>query len=167
MASIRLKKWHYVVGALFILSLIFGQDIYRAIMFHFYPYYENSAFDNGQISYVNIGKCLGTLALCAVCYKKSLKEDLTNRFYFFLNVAGFVVYCCGSFIPEVSRIGYYMIISQIFLLPRLLADMKKGWFRNLCVAGVVGAFLLYFVMLLKGMYAVDVRLLPYLNWIFN
>ena len=167
LASIRLKKWHYVVGALFILSLIFGQDIYRAIMFHFYPYYENSAFDNGQISYVNIGKCLGTLALCAVCYKKSLKEDLTNRFYFFLNVAGFVVYCCGSFIPEVSRIGYYMIISQIFLLPRLLADMKKGWFRNLCVAGVVGAFLLYFVMLLKGMYAVDVRLLPYLNWIFN
>ena len=167
LASIRLKKWHYVVGALFILSLIFGQDIYRAIMFHFYPYYENSAFDNGQISYVNIGKCLGTLALCAVCYKKSLKEDLTNRFYFFLNVAGFVVYCCGSFIPEVSRIGYYMIISQIFLLPRLLADMKKGWFRNLCAAGVVGAFLLYFVMLLKGMYAVDVRLLPYLNWIFN
>lgn len=167
LASIRLKKWHYVVGALFILSLIFGQDIYRAIMFHFYPYYENSAFDNGQISYVNIGKCLGTLALCAVCYKKSLKEDLTNRFYFFLNVAGFVVYCCGSFIPEVSRIGYYMIISQIFLLPRLLADMKKGWFCNLCAAGVVGAFLLYFVMLLKGMYAVDVRLLPYLNWIFN
>lgn len=167
LASAKLKTWHYVAGVLLILSLIFGQEIYREIMFYFYPYYRDSIFDNGQISYANIGKCLGTLGLCAVCYKKSLKEDVMNRFYFFLNVAGFAVYCCSSFIPEVSRVGYYMIISQVFLLPRLLADMKKGWFRNLCILGVVGAFLLYFVMMLKGMYAVDVRLLPYLNWIFN
>lgn len=167
LASTRLKKWHYIVGALLVLSLIFGQEIYREIIFYFYPYYENSIFDNGRISYANIGKCLGTLGLCAVCYKKSLTEDVINRFYFFLNVAGLLVYCCGGFIPEVSRVGYYMIISQVFLLPRLLADMKKGWFRNICIAGVVGAFLLYFLMLLRGMYAVDVRLLPYLNWIFN
>lgn len=167
LASAKLKKWHYVVGGLLILSLIFGQDIYREIMFFFYPYYRDSIFDNGQISYANIGKCLGTLGLCVVCYKKSLKDNVVNRFYFFLNVAGFVVYCCGSFIPEVSRIGYYLIVSQIFLLPELLADMRKGWFRNLCITGVVGVFLLYFVMMLKGMYSVDVRLLPYLNWIFN
>lgn len=167
LASVRLKPWHYVVGAAFLLSLVFGQELYREIIFKFYPFYENSAFDNGQISYVNIGKCLGTLGLCAVCYKTSLKENLACRFYFFLNLAGFVAYCCGSFIPEVSRVGYYMIISQVFLLPRLLGEMKKGWFKNLCTVGVIGAFLLYFVMLLRGMYAVDVRLLPYLNWIFN
>ncbi len=167
LASVRLKPWHYVVGGLFVLSLIFGQDIYREIIFFFYPYYENSVFDNGQLSYANIGKCLGTLALCGICYKSGLQDNLVNRFYFFLNLAGFVVYCCGSFIPEVSRVGYYMIVSQIFLIPGLLGDMKKGWFRNLCIAGVVAAFTLYFVMLLRGMYAVDVRLLPYLNWIFN
>ncbi|MBE5883542.1 MAG: EpsG family protein [Lachnospiraceae bacterium] len=167
LAAVKLKKWHCVTGVILIASLILAQDLYREIIFYFYPYYENSAFDNGQISYANIAKCLGTLGICAVCYRKSLKEDLMNRFYFFLNVAGIVVYCCGSFIPEVSRVGYYLIISQIFLLPRLLADMKKGWFRNLCIAGVIGAFLVYFIMLLRGMYAVDVRLLPYLNWIFN
>ena len=47
----NLKKWHYGVGVLLILSLIFGQDIYRRIIFYFYPYYENSMFDNGQISW--------------------------------------------------------------------------------------------------------------------
>ena len=167
LAAVRLKSWHYVLGAVFLLSLVFGQELYREIIFKFYPFYENSAFDNGQISYVNIGKCLGTLGLCVVCYRTSLKEDLVSRFYFFLNLAGFVAYCCGSFIPEVSRVGYYMIISQVFLLPKLLGEMKKGWFKNVCTVGVVGAFLVYFVMLLKGMYAVDVRLLPYLNWIFN
>lgn len=167
LASRKLKKWHYIAGGLLALSLIFGQNVYREIIFYFYPYYRDSLFDNGQISYANIAKCLGTLALCFICYRKSLKEDLANRFYFFLNLAGMLVYCCGSFIPEVSRVGYYMIISQIFLIPGLLKDMKKGWFRTLCYMGVIGAFTVYFVLLLRGMYDVSVRLLPYLNWIFD
>lgn len=167
LAVIHLKRWHYTLAGLIAVSLVFGQEIYREIIFHFYPYYRDSAFDNGQLSYVNLAKCLAVLSLCAVCYRRSLQVDEMNRFYFFLNIAGFAVYCCGSFIPEVSRVGYYMIISQVFLIPRLLGEMKKGWFRNFCYAGVTGAFTVYFVMLLRGMYAVDVRLLPYLNWIFN
>ncbi|MCM1326817.1 MAG: EpsG family protein [Bacteroidales bacterium] len=172
LAVCRLKWWHYGLGGLLAASLLFGQDVYREIIFYFYPYYRNSAFDNGEISYVNLGKCAAVLILSAICYKRSLvfredEESLRKRFYFFLNVVGLAAYCCGSFIPEVSRVGYYMIISQIFLLPELIGDMKKGWFQNFCRMGVIGAFILYFIMLLKGMYAVDVRLLPYLNWIFN
>lgn len=167
LASVKLKVWHYVVGVLFLLSLVFGQEFYRAIIFKFYPYYEGSVFDNGQVSYVNIGKCLATLLLSLICYRKVLKDNQVYKFYFYLNLFGLVAYCCGSFIPEVSRVGYYMIISQVFLLPGLVKNMEKGWFRKLCTIGVIGAFSLYFVMLLRDMYAVDVRLLPYLNWIFN
>ena len=167
LASVKLKVWHYVVGVLFLVSLVFGQEFYRTIIFKFYPYYEGSVFDNGQISYVNIGKCLATLVLSLICYRKVLKDNLVYKFYFYLNLFGLVAYCCGSFIPEVSRVGYYMIISQVFLLPGLVKNMEKGWFRTLCTIGVIGAFSLYFVMLLRDMYAVDVRLLPYLNWIFN
>ncbi len=167
LAQAKLKKWHYGAGALLLLSLVFGQNFYREIIFRFYPYYENSAFDNGELSYVNIAKCAAVLVLCLICYQRSLKEDLMNRFYFFLNLAGLVVYCCGSFIPEVSRVGYYMIVSQTFLLPRLLRDIRRGWFCTLCYVGVIGAFAGYFVVLLYKMYDVDVRLLPYLNWIFN
>ena len=46
--------------------------------------------------------------------------------------------------------------------------VKMGWQAEaLCIIGVVAAYLLYFVMLLRGMYDVEIRLLPYLNWIFN
>lgn len=171
-AAVNLKRRHYVMGAVFAATLIFGQDFYRQIIFYFYPYYKNSAFDNGRLSYINILKCVCVLLLCLICYRKSLRKDLQNRFCFFLNLFGLIVYCCGSFIPEVSRVGYYMIISQIFLIPRLLAEMEtdsvgKKWLRRLSFAGVIGAFSAYFVILLKGMYAVDIRLLPYLNWIFN
>lgn len=167
LAAAPLKKWHYTVGGIFLCTLIFGQNLYRAVIFWFYPYYRDSAFDNGQLSYANILKCICVLGLCVICYRRSLREDVQNRFYFFLNLFGLVVYCCGSFIPEVSRIGYYLIISQIFLLPGILAQMKAGWLRRICHVGVIGAFGVYFVFLLREMYAVDVRLLPYLNWIFD
>lgn len=167
LAASKLKKWHYIAGSILIASLIFGQSFYQEVIFYFYPYYRNSMFDKGQISYVNIAKCVCVLILCVICYRKSLRTNLFNRFYFFLNVAGLVIYCCGSFIPEVSRVGYYMIISQVFLLPGLLEEMKQGWLRKLCSIGVIVGFTLYFLVLLRGMYAVDVRLLPYRNWIFN
>lgn len=167
LAARRLKRWHYAAGGILLASLIFCQDIYREIVFRFYPYYRDSIFDNGRLSYANILKCVCVLIL-GICFcRKSLKEDMTERFYFFLNLFGLAAYCCGSFVPEISRVGYYMIISQVFLLPRLLARMENKTLRRLGYAGVIGAFGAYFVLLLRGMYAVDVRLLPYLNWIFN
>ena len=167
LARVKLKKWHFVVGALGIASLVFCQDLYREVVFAFYPFYRDSAFDTGHISWVNVLKCVGTLALCAICYKKSLRDNVANRFYFFLNVMALMVYPCGNFIPEVSRVGYYLIISQIFLLPSLVYDMDVKWLKNVMFVGTAGAFTCYFFVLLRGMYATDIRLLPYLNWIFN
>ena len=163
----RLKRWHYVVGGILAASLVFCQNLYREIIFYFYPYYRDSAFDNGKLSYANILKCACVLILGLFFCRESLREDLMNRFYFFLNLFALVVYCCGSFIPEVSRVGYYMIVSQVFLLPRLLADMKNEVLKRLAYVGVIGAFGAYFILILREMYSVDVRLLPYLNWIFN
>ena len=167
LASASLKRWHYAAGGIFLCTLIFCQDLYKEVIFFFYPFYRNSMFDTGQLSYANILKCACVLALGLICYRRSLREDVPNRFWFFLNLAGLVVYCCGSFIPEVSWVGYYMIISQVFLIPRLLGDMPKGWFGRFARAGVVCAFGAYFILLLREMYAVDIRLLPYLNWIFD
>ena len=167
LAEHKLKKWHYALGCVLIASLIFGQNLYREIIFYFYPYYRDSVFDISQLSWVNIAKCGAVLALCLITWKRGFSQSRAIRFGFYLNLAGFVGYCCGSFIPEVSRVCYYFIISQIFLLPALLRRMQDGWFKKLCYVGVIGAFLCYFAMLLKGMYAINIRLLPYLNWIFN
>lgn len=171
LAKIQWKK-SYVAAALaagtaLLLSLIFCQGFYRELVFYFYPYYRDSAFDTGNISWANVAKCAGTLLLSAFCFRDVLKEDEVCRFYVFLNLAALMVYPCGSFIPEVSRVGYYMIVSQVFLIPMLLRKMRKGWLRKLCYGGVLAAFTVYFGLLLRGMYATDIRLLPYLNWIFN
>lgn len=163
----KIPKSLYILGGAFLVSLVVFKDFYRRIIFLFYPFYEGSAFDKVDISFTNIAKCMGVLVLCMVFYKVALKDNVQTRFYFFLNLAGLAVYTFGSFIPEVSRIGYYMIVSQIFLVPSVLIRIEnKGW-RLFWTIGVAVAFLGYFGLFLHSAYKVDIRLLPYLNWIFN
>ncbi len=167
LAEHQIPKWLYVIGVAFLVSLLVFKNFYRRIIFFFYPFYEGSAFDKVNISFTNIAKCMGVLLLCLVFYKMALKENVQAKFYFFLNLAGFAVYTFGSFIPEVSRIGYYMIVSQIFLVPSVLMRIQnKGW-RVFWTLGVAVAFLGYFVLFLHSAKDVSIRLVPYLNWIFN
>ena len=166
-----LKKWHCALGGLFLLSLIFGQKAYRFLIFKLYPYYENTSFDVERISYANVAKCLGALALCIIAWLLRRKDasgeaNANLRFYAWLNVFGLIAFLCGGFVPEVSRIGYYLIASQVFLIPGILNSMKKGWLREACKWGCILAFSLYFLLLLKQLYQNDVRILPYMSWIF-
>ena len=167
LAQHRIPKILYVIGGVFLVSLIVFQDFYRKIIFFFYPYYEGSVFDKVDFSITNIAKCLGVLVLCFVFYNAALRENEQNRFYFFLSLAGFAVYTFGSFIPEVSRIGYYLIVSQCFLIPGVLIRIPKKKSQILWTVLVAIAFLGYFALFLRSAYDVDIRLLPYLNWIFN
>lgn len=167
LAGIRLRPWHYIVGALLVLSLLFGRDIYRFVIFKIYPFYENSAFDTVEYSLSNIGKCAGTLVLSLLCYKSAIRDNRRNRFYFFLNMGGLVLYTCGAFIPEVSRVAYYLVLPQIFLIPNLLRSISSKLWRRMLTAGTALVFAAYFALFLRSAYDVSIRLLPYLDWIFH
>ncbi len=212
LAQVHWKGWHYAALGALAAAIILGQGLWQRIplwkkvIFYFYPFYENSAFDQGRISWANVAKCLGVLALGILCWRSGLGEEepgeevgkahaepgeaaraslleggkpregavgpyslerLADRFYFTLNLGGLLVYTCGSFIPEVSRVGYYFIIFQVILIPNLLRRMKAGLFKNLCTIASLGAFAVYFVEFLRRAYDDSVRLLPYLEWIFH
>lgn len=172
LAKTRLRLWHGILGGAFLASLLFGQDLYRWVIFRIYPFYENSHFDQSRLSYKNLALALGTVLLCGIVWfarrgMKGQEDYLPLRFYAVLNGMGLVAFCCGGFVPEVTRIGYYMTISQVFLIPGMVAEIPQKWLRRVCFIGTVGVFTLHFALLLKQMYLVDIRLLPYLNWIFN
>lgn len=167
LATHEIPKVLYVIAGAFLISLGVFKDFYRRIIFFFYPFYEGSAFDKVDFSVTNIAKCVAVLVLCLIFYKGIIKDSVPLRFYFFLNLMGLAIYTFGSFIPEVSRIGYYLIVSQIFLIPSVLMRIShKGW-RIFWTAGVALAFLGYFGLFLRSSYSMDIRLLPYLNWLFN
>lgn len=167
LAEHQIPKYLYGVAIAFLGSLVLCREVYRKIIFFFYPFYEGSAFDKVDFSFTNIAKCMGVLILCLIFYRVALKDSVRCKFYFFLNLAGLAVYTFGSFIPEVSRIGYYMIASQIFLVPSVLMRISDKRWRRFWTGAVVVAFLGYFALFLRSAYQVDIRLLPYLNWIFH
>lgn len=167
MAEHDIPKFLYGIVALFLISLIVFRNFYRKIIFLFYPFYEGSAFDKVDFSVTNIAKCMAVLVLCLIYYRIAVQGQVQLKFYYFLNLAGLAIYTFASFIPEVSRIGYYLIVSQIFLIPSVLMRIpRKGWrvFWTICV---IVAFLCYFGLFLHSAKDMDIRLLPYLNWIFD
>ena len=163
------KPNKYLIGAgtAVTVSLIVFRDLYRKIIFKFYPFYEGSVFDQVDFSVTNIAKCLGVLVLCLIFYKTAVKDNMQNRFYFILSLAGTALYTVGAFVPESSRIGYYFIAPQIFLIPGVLMRIPNKKWKVFWMIGTAVAFLGYFILFLRSAYSIDIRLLPYLNWIFN
>ena len=69
--------------------------------------------------------------------------------------------------PEISRIGFYLNITNIFFIPSLLMRIEDKKTRNIWTAVICFAFLAFFVLFLKSAYNTDIRILPYYNWIFQ
>lgn len=167
LASREWKKWHMLLLAAGCASLLLFQDFYRKIIFYFYPFYEGSMFDTGETSLTNIAKCAAVLILSLLYYKKAIKGDKKNRFCFYCNLGALVLYVFASFIPEISRIGYYLNITNIFLIPGIIVKMPEKREKIFWTVLVVTAYLAYFALFLRSAYSTDIRLLPYRNWIFQ
>lgn len=163
----RIRAWMAVPAGILVASLLFGQSIYRKIIFWFYPYYEASDFDQSRISVVNVGMGICCFVLAVLCARTITEERRELKFYLWLNGIGLLVNLCGSFIPEVTRIGNYFRIAQVFLIPSLLYYLPKGKKKVILTAGTLLAFALYFAFFLRGADDTSIRILPYRNWIFD
>lgn len=134
-----------------------------------YPSYqfEEEYLAGGQLSIINVLRSLGILALCLIFWKDAIKDNKKNRFYFYLNYAALIVYAFFYFIPFVSRIGYYLNISNILLIPAVIKSIKDDRKRRLITAVVVIAGVLYFILFLRKAYDVEVKILPYSSWLYE
>ncbi|MEG1847965.1 MAG: EpsG family protein [Lachnospiraceae bacterium] len=165
-ASRQWKKREVTVILAFCASLLLFQDFYRKIIFAIYPWYEDSRFNTGETSYINIVKGICVLVFALLYYKEAIRDDKRNQFYFYLNIGAILLYLFASFIPVVSRIGYYLNATQIFLIPNILVKIPKKKERIFFGILIALAFLLYFAVFLHKAGAVDLRIIPYKTWIF-
>lgn len=167
LASREWKKRHMLLLAAGCASLLLFQNFYRRIIFYFYPFYEGSMFDTGETSLTNIARCVAVFVLSLLYYRQAIRGDKKNRFYFYCNLGALVLYVFASFIPEISRIGYYLNIMNIFLIPGIIVKIPEKRQRILWTALAATAYLAYFALFLRSAYSTDIRLLPYRNWIFQ
>ena len=154
------------VCVLFATGLIFSKQ-YMAIMLKLYPSYstEEAYLMGTAVSLVNIGRCVLVLLLGIVFYRKYIKEDRAMRFYFYCNLFATLIYCCFSFVPFLSRLGYYLNITQIFLIPNLIVRMEKGRLRQIITVCAIAFGILYFAAFLYKAQDVYIKILPYRTWL--
>ena len=185
LASRRWKKWQLGLAALFCTTFLFLQDFYLKIVVFLYPTYEDTEYLEGGTSYINILRCAAVLIFAGVVlwmqkpqsrvYAAEEEagqvgrgmEDDRFRFYFYLNLGALVLYVFCSFLPIISRIGYYLTVSQILFLPMLLRQIPDKKWRRLFRVGVILAAVLYFMMYLSRADNDGVLILPYQSFFFH
>ncbi|MDE7177729.1 MAG: EpsG family protein [Lachnospiraceae bacterium] len=196
LASLRWKKWQLAVAALFCTTFLFLQDFYLKVVVFLYPTYEDTEYLEGGTSYINILRCAAVLGFAGIVYlmewreqagkagveadgtavksddsvikeEERLKKDPRFWFYLYLNLGALVLYVFCSFLPIISRIGYYLTVSQILFLPMLLARVKDEKWRRLFRAGILLAAVFYFAMYLSRAANDGVLVLPYRTFMFN
>lgn len=168
LASLPWKKWQLVLAAAFCSTFFFLQDFYLKAVIFLYPTYEDTEYLEGGTSIVAIARCTAILILSLLYYKKTVKESRRNQFYFYCNLGALVMYVCCSFLPIISRIGYYLTITHIFFLPALIEGIEDKKFKKLITIGVILAAILYFAVFILMKAGNDgLRILPYETFMFH
>lgn len=183
LAAVRWKWQQLMLAGILAVSGLFFQKQYMALFLKLYPSYVNEEeyLASGGFSIVNVFRCAAVLffSLYALKGDKEWYVDREIRFYFQLNLGALALYLCFSFVPFLSRIGYYLNISHLFFLPVLLSAISEK--ARLPMAGKMGniskkklcrcllllAGVIYFLMFLYKATAVNVRILPYHSWLWT
>ena len=169
-ANMKWKKWYVAVLSVGAATMVLFQDIIMKIALELYPSYKDTIYLETETglagNLMSILRCMAVLVLAFLCYKESWKEDEKNRFYMKLNFLAILLYLCGSFLPLVGRIGYYLITSQILLIPAILGSIKDTKKKKILTAMVLLACVGYFLLFLKSANQPGVRVLPYKSWLF-
>lgn len=195
LASRAWKRWQLVIAALLSTTFLFAQDFYLKLVVLLYPTYEDTEYLEGGTSYINIVRCLAVLVFAGIVYcmqkkadevsvaeeahtggsacKKSdesvikLQCDRRFWFYFYLNLGALVLYVFCSFLPIISRIGYYLTVSHIVFLPMLLGWVENRKWRRLFRLGIVLAAILYFAIYMSRADNDGTLILPYKTFLFH
>ena len=177
LASLPWKKWQLAIGALFCTTFLFGQDIYLRIVVLLYPTYKDTEYLEGGTSYINILRCIAVLVFAVIVlrmkngtdkeHKGNAWDDRRFRFYFYLNLGALVLYVFCSFLPIISRIGYYLTISHILFLPMLLGKVENERWRRMFRLGIIMAAILYFGIYMSRAGNEGTLILPYKTFFFH
>lgn len=169
------KKWHLAVFAALGAGFYVTRDFWMQIIVKLYPSYEDTEIleAGGQISLPNIARCLLLLLLgLYVLHLEGKKpRDLSGRerFLFQAQLISLYIYVFGSFIPELSRICYYLVMTGIFFVPealRKIPEDKKKMKRLLTACVVLAAFVM-FAWFLHRADDETIRILPYQSFLFH
>ena len=169
--SITWKKWFYVLLAGGAAALYLFRDTVMEIALKLYPSYKDTVYLTMDVglkeSLPTIGRCALVIALCILCYNEAIKDNKANTLYFNMTILTVALYLGGSFIPMLSRFGYYLITPQILLVPGVYTSLEDDRKKKYVLWGIIAVALLNFLYFLYTASKPGIAVLPYKSWLFN
>lgn len=177
-ATFAWKRWQIAAGLAVSAACFLGKGLVLKLALMLYPSYRNTVYLEGGGSMISTLRTVAVLALYVwfICSQQcSLAEDAQGaqrwqrelRFYAQLNLLALVTGSFFSFLPVVTRISYYFGVSQIFMIPLILHNIKEQRMRRKVTAILFVVCILYFVIFLMEAHQDGVKLLPYKSWLFE
>ena len=164
------KKWFYGLIAVGTVAMYLLKDYIMQIALKLYPSYQDTVYLTQDIgikaSMPALVRCALVLVLCVICYKEAIANNKANTLYFNMTVMSVALYIGGSFIPMVSRFGYYLITAQILLVPGIYICLE-GKKKKYALIGIIAMAVLYFIYFLFTASKPGIAVLPYRSWLFR
>ena len=164
-----------LLGAGGLAAFLLRAQVLRVVLFLYPTYQETSYAAGGEGSLISVFRCAAVLFLTVLYDRGSLlgggdtedEADGRMRFYCHCNLLALILYICFNYLPVISRIGYYLTITQIFYVPALLRRVPAGVRRKLACAGTALFCLVFFVHMMRHASADGFRILPYQTFLFH
>lgn len=174
-AAFEWKRWQIAAGLAVSAACYAGKGLVLALALALYPSYRNTVYLEGGGSLTSTLRILAVLAfygwfLYTHAYEGELREQgwyRELRFYGQLNLLAFVTGTFFSFLPVVTRIAYYFGVSQLFMIPLILQNIKERGTRRKAAVVIFVMCILYFAVFLLQAHRDGVKLLPYKSWLFE
>lgn len=168
LANLKWKRWQLAVLALLASTGLFFDELYMKLFVAIYSSYEGTEFlnDTGG-SLIGIIRCVAVIALALIYYEDAIKDNPKNQFYLRLNYFALLLYVFFTFVPMLSRLGYYMTVSQILLIPSILVRIKSVKQRRFFTVATICFGIGYFVLFLMQADDPSIMLLPYETWLLK
>lgn len=129
-SKITFKRKHILPMILLGILFLKLETIFRSFVFMIYASYEGSEYDNHSISYLNILKAIVVIWLY-IRYRNRLQADPICKLYFNLNVFALFIYTSLYWLPEVSRLGFYLNVTTILMIPKIIQNISNPKERKL------------------------------------
>jgi hypothetical protein len=166
-AQLKWKRWMYGLLLAAGASCLVLKNFYLKVVIFLYPSYKDTEYLEGGTSPVTILRCALVLGFALWLYKEEIEGDRAMEFYFICNLMALALYVFGSFLPIISRIGYYLTVTHIIFVPNLIIRMKDIRKKQVALILTLLFGIGYFALYMRSAGNDGIRLLPYQTFLFH
>lgn len=160
--NIKYKAYWYGIFSAILLSMtIFHRQVLDFIYRYVFGFYKNYELENTGYSFINIGITLALSILTFLYYDKLLNRNKSNIILINSSYFGFIFFALCGWVPVYTRIGQYLTILSLFLIPEIINCEERPKVKRFYTISLFVGFTAFMIVILLNARNPLIALLPY------